>query len=323
MWLVLLLYALFASVFTASKLALASAEPFFLVGSRMLIAGSGMLVFQYFRDKQAFSLKKGSLWRILRLALFNIYLTNVFEFWGLKYLTSFKTCFIYSLSPFLSVLFSYLFFSEKLGMKKWLGLLVGFLGFIPILISKTTSEEISGTLWIFSWAELAVVIAVISSVYGWLLLKQVVTVDGLSPIIANGFSMTIGGIFALTHSFFTEDWNPVPVTDFWTFVECTLFLIIVSNSICYNLYGFLLKKFSATFISLAGLTTPIFAALFGWLIHDEVTSANFWVSFLIVFCGLFMFYREELKSTPLLESKWVQRTQSLVRFLKMRLREEN
>src|SRR5437016_8607486 len=115
MWLVLLLYALFASVFTASKLALTAAEPFFLVGSRMLLAGLGMLIFQYFRDKKAFVFKKAAIVHLLLLALFNIYLTNVFEFCGLKYLTSFKTCFIYSLSPFISAIVSSLFFSEKLG----------------------------------------------------------------------------------------------------------------------------------------------------------------------------------------------------------------
>lgn len=296
MFYVILLYALFASIFTASKQALEYAPPIFLVGTRMLLAGALMLAFEYFVQKRPISIKKGSWKKILGLALFNIYLTNIFEFWGLQYLTSFKTCFIYSLSPFLSALLSYIIFSEVLTKKKWMGLAVGFLGFLPILLSKTSDEQIAGELWGFSWAELAVVLAAIFSVYGWILLKQLVQEDGYSPFAANGLSMFIGGVAALSHSFVVEPWQPTPITNFLPFLECTLFLILISNCICYNLYGFLLKRFSATFMSFAGLTTPIFAALFGWAFHNEVPTVSFYLSFAIVFSGLFLFYQEELKS---------------------------
>lgn len=294
MWLVFLLYALFASVFTVSKSALEYSEPFFLVGVRMLLAGLFMLLYQYFKG-ESLVIKKRSWGKVLLLSFFAIYITNVFEFWGLQYLTSFKTCFIYSLSPFLSVFFSYLLFSETLSQKKWLGLLIGCIGFIPILLMQTTQEELAGHLWIFSWAELAIVAAVASAVYGWIVLKQLMQEEGLSPISANGFSMLIGGLCALIHSFIVEEWNPVPIHNFMPFFECTCFLILVSNCICYNLYGFLLKRFSATFMSFAGLTTALFTAIFGFIVHDEVTHPSFWLSFLIVCTGLVIFYQEELK----------------------------
>jgi drug/metabolite transporter (DMT)-like permease len=295
MFLVVLLYALFASVFTVSKQALIYAQPFFLVGIRMFFAGALMLIFQYCTKPQECIIKKGSLWRLVRLAIFNIYLTNVFEFWGLQYLTSFKTCFIYSLSPFVSAFLSYLIFSEVMTGKKWLGLLVGFSGFVPVLLNHTSKEDAAGQLWIFSWAELAVITAAICSVYGWILLRQLVRETGYSPFMANGLSMLMGGSIALIHSSFIEPWDPLPVTQFLPFIECTLFLIIVSNCVCYNLYGFLLKRFSATFMAFAGLTTPLFSALFGWIFHSEVPTSSFYVSLMIVSSGLLLFYQEELR----------------------------
>jgi len=302
MFYVVLLYAGFASVFTASKQALEYAPPFFLVGARMMLAAIFMLGFHFFVQKKPISIKKGSWKKLLGLALFNIYLTNVFEFWGLQYLTSFKTCFIYSLSPFLSALLSYFIFSEVMNTKKWTGLIVGFLGFLPILLSKTSQEEMAGDLWIFSWAELAVVVAVIASVYGWILLKQLVNDEGYSPFCANGLSMLIGGSLALAHSLITEDWAPTPIKGpILPFLEVTLFLILVSNCICYNLYGFLLKRFSATFMSFAGLTTALFSALFGWIFHSEVPTIHFYISFFIVFFGLYLFYQEELSKVPALQ----------------------
>lgn len=299
MFLVFLLYALFASVFTIGKVGLQHTEPFFFVGSRMVAAGVILLGYQFlFQRSTPISLKKNDLWYLFLLALTAIYMTNIFEFWGLQYLTSFKACFIYSLSPFVSALLSYWMLSETMSSKKWLGLLIGFIGFVPILLSQSAEEGETGHLGIFSWAEIALMIAAVASVYGWVVLRHLVKERGQSPIFCNGISMLIGGAAALAHSYAVEDWNPVPITGLSTYIECTLLLIIISNLIAYNLYGHLLKKFSATFLSFAGFTTPLFTALFGWLYLGEVVTWPFFASAAIVFCGLTLFYQEELQGAP-------------------------
>ena len=225
MYLVLLLYALFASVFTIGKTGLQHAEPLFLVGTRMMAARVIMLAYQFYFHRDQFKINN-SFWKLLRLAAFNIYLTNVFEFWGLKYLTSFKTCFIYSLSPFLSALFSYFIFTERMSMKKWLGLLIGFGGLLPILMNESTGEEQLGHIFFLSWAEIAVLGAAVSSVYGWILLKQVVKENGVAPFMANGISMFFGGGMALLQSYFMETWDPIPVTDYIPFSLNALFFLL-------------------------------------------------------------------------------------------------
>ncbi|MEI8365435.1 MAG: DMT family transporter [Parachlamydiaceae bacterium] len=294
---VLILYALFASVFTIGKTGLEYAQPLFLVGSRMLFAGVIMLAYTFFFRRKEFAIKKEHVWKIVCLALFNIYLTNAFEFWGLKYLTSFKTCFIYSLSPFVSALLSYWMFKDKMSIKKVCGLIIGFLGFLPILLNETSTEEQTGHIFFLSWAEMAVIAAACSAVYGWVLLKQLVQENGYSPWMMNGLSMTLGGGMALVHSLMVESWDPLPVTEMQPFLECTLLLVVISNFICYNVYGYLLRRYSATFVSFAGFVTPLFTALFGWYYLGETVTAPFYVSAAIVFVGLFMFYQEELKQS--------------------------
>lgn len=294
MFLVLILYALFASVFTLAKTALQYTEPFFLIGARMTFAGLLILGFLYFFRREKLSIKKEDILNFVLLGVLNIYLTNALEFWGMKFLTSFKTCFIYSLSPFASALISWWIFADKMSPKKWAGLLIGFLGFIPIFLYQTEEEAISGTLLNFSWAELAVAGAALSSVWGWILLKGLVYDKGYSPLLANGVAMSFGGLFALGHSFFVETWDPVPVTDTTMFLILGGALLVISNLLAYNLYGVLLKKFSATFMSLAGFTTPLFTALFGWFFLGETVATPFWISAAIVFSGLSLFYQEEL-----------------------------
>jgi drug/metabolite transporter (DMT)-like permease len=295
MFFVLLVYALFASVFTISKISLEYSQPYFLIGTRMALAGMILLSYQALFHRSQLSIKKSDLGRVFLLALVCIYLTNTLEFWGLKYLTSFKTCFIYSLSPFVSALLSYFIFSEMLTKRKWFGLLIGFSGFLPILLSQTHAEEEAGTLFLFSWAEIAVMLAAVFSVYGWILLKQLVKDNGYSFLTINGLSMLIGGVMALTHSRMTEEWTPVPVIEFLPFAACTLSLLLISNLISYNLYGWLLKRYSATFMSLAGLVTPIFSALYGWITLGEIVTWPFYISALVVSIGLTLFYQEELR----------------------------
>ena len=213
---IILLYAGFASVFTFSKLALGVSEPFFLIGSRMFLAGALLLGYLALTDRNALKLSRNALKLAFALGALNIYLTNAFEFWGLKYLTSFKTCFIYSLSPFASALLSYFLFSERMTNKKWLGLLIGFSGFIPLFVSHSEEELKAGTLFNLSWAEISVAMAALTSVYGWILLKQLVSEEKVPFLAANGYSMAIGGFIALIHSFATETWAPIPVTDYST-----------------------------------------------------------------------------------------------------------
>ncbi len=291
--LVFLLYALFASVFILGKWTLSYTSPLFLVGSRMAVAGLLILAFLALRKGALFPFKKRQIPQLILLGITSIYLVNVLEFWGLQYLTSFKTCFIYSISPFVSAILSYFIFSESLSKMKWLGLSLGFAGFIPILLESTPVEETVGQLWIFSWPEIAVTAAAILSCWGWILMRGLVKES--SPIAVNGWSMLIGGLVALFHSYSVEAWDPLPVLEWAPFLEGATALLLVSNLFAYNLYGYLLKKYTATFISFAGFTTPLFTALFGYFFLDEWITWPFALSYVIVYIGLRLFYREEVR----------------------------
>lgn len=303
MFFVLLLYAMFGSVFVTAKFGLQFTQPIFLVGSRMFLAGVILLAYQYWKHGERLQFNSRGWAKIFLLAICNIYLTNIFELWGLQFLSSSKTCLIYGLSPFLSALFAYLIFSEKVSWRKWLGLAIGCLGLLPSLLQDSGQEGLTGSIFGFSWAEIAVLLATVCSVFGWILLQQLVRDEGCSPLTANGLSMLIGGSVALLHSRLVETWDPYPFTQFIPFFEATVLLLVVSNLICYNLYGFLLKRYSATFMSFAGSTTPYFAALFGWIILGETITWTFFLSTVVVFGGLLIFYQEELRATSFVEAK--------------------
>jgi drug/metabolite transporter (DMT)-like permease len=297
MLLIVSLFATWSSVFTIGKMTVTHCPPLLLTSSRMILSGILIITYLLIRKKSFFKLKKKQILPIIILAILSMYLTNALEFWGLKHLSAGKTSFIYSLTPFFAALFSYIHFKEKMNLRKWGGMIIGFLGIIPAMYIKTGSENTTGGLGIFSWAELAIVGATLFSIYGWVLLRLLVKDSKLSPLVVNGSSMLLGGILALIHSLCVESWTPFPVTpDHMSgFIKGTLLMTFISNIVCYNVYGYLLKKYTATFLSFVGLLSPFFASLSEWVFLKQTPSWGILSSSLIVVFGLWIVYKEELK----------------------------
>lgn len=306
LFLVFLTFFIWSTTFTLGKTTLEFSPPIFLTGVRMFIGGLVILTFLAIAKRDALKIKKHQIFPLILLGISAVYLTNIFEFWGLQYLTAAKACFIYSLSPFLAALFSYFQFKEKVTSRKLLGLLVGFVGFVPVLLSQSGLEDLLGGFSFLSWAEIALIVATVTSVYGWILLRKLGKEDGMSPLMANGTSMCIGGLMALVHSVFADGWSPLPISNYFGFFQGVLMMIIISNLICYNLYGWLLKHYTATFLSFAGLLTPLFAAFFGWLVLGETVSWTFFLSVGIISLGLWLVYSEELRLGYIVKRKAAQ-----------------
>lgn len=305
--LMVFMFAAWSSIFSLGKLALIHSPPIFLTSARMLLAGCILLIYLFLKKREAFKLPLKQYLSIAVLAVFSIYLTNIFEFWGLQHLSAAKTSFIYSLSPFLSAFFSYIHFGERMNNRKWIGMLLGFTGFIPVFALQTGNEGLIGGLLGFSWAELAIVGATLCSVYGWVLLRLLVKDNSISPLMANGSSMLIGGIFALIHSFFIDSWNPLPIEKgFVGDVAIGLAIMtFISNILCYNLYGWMLKRYTATFLSFVGLLSPLFASLNGWVFLGEKPSWIICMSTAIVSLGLWIVYQAELKQGYIVKKEGV------------------
>lgn len=298
------MYAVWSTVFSLGKMALEVSPPLFLTGFRFLFAGLLFAGYLAIRNRAAFKITLKQFFLICALAIFGTYLTNALEFWSLQHLTAAKTCFIYSLCPFFSAFFSYIHFKEKMNLRKWLGLAIGFAGIIPVLSMQKGAEELISSLSFISWPELAMVGASICTVYGWILLRLILQ-SRVSILMANGTSMLIGGLMALIHSYLAESWSPLPVASshFGAFMQGVLVMILISNIFGFNLYGFLLKKFTATFLSFMGLLSPIFASLSSWIILNEPPSPIIFLSTAIVSMGAWLVYSAELRQGYILKTE--------------------
>ncbi len=265
----------------------------------VFIAGAILLAYQFVWLKEKIHVKRKHFWLYAQIIILGIYVAYITRFFGLKYLTSSKTAFLFNSAPFFTAIYSYIFFDDKMTKKQLIGLVIGFIGLIPILITHSPMEQQWGEFLFISWPEFAILCSVALHSYSWIIVRKLVRDKSHTPLLVNGITMFGGGLLALVTAPLIEGIQPIikPMDDIVTFAGWLAFVIIISNIICYNLYGHLLKQYSTTFLSFCGFLVPIFAAFYGWGLLNEQITWHFYASCAIVFVGLYLFYQDELKST--------------------------
>ncbi len=288
MFFIIALYALLAATFSLGWSVLHYVAPFFFIGLRMSVAGLLLLGYQWVSSGR-WQIKKKDYALFAGAILFHIYGAYITEFWALQFVSGAKTALIYNLSPFITALLAYWFLHEYLTPKKWLGLAIGIVGFIPTF----WANGLASSLWFFSWPELMLLVSVVAACIGWIIMKRLLR-RGYSPILVNGVAMLGGGLLSFITSAATESWSPLPVYAWWPMLWHMALLILLANVFYYNFYGHLLRRYTATFLSFAGFVTPLFTALYDWLFFGTRVGTSFFATTACVAVGLWLFYQDEM-----------------------------
>jgi len=312
--LVFALYALLASTFGLTKAALDYLGPSLLVAVRMVVASVFLLGYWRFFCRERQPLRWVHVPLFLATSFFHVFLSYVPEHWALEYMISAKACLAFNLSPFITAVFERYIFDRRLTSMQLGALVLGFVSFLPMLLSQVPAEQVGGNLWRISLPELSLLVAVVSASYGWILVKQLVVRHAYSPLLVNGVAMCCGGLLALMVSLLFEgaphmrgclsenvclpdsliigvfgpQWGGIASAAFYV-----VLLIVITNVLFYNLYAYLMRCYSATFLSLCGLMTPLFAAAFGLVMRGEWVTPTFFVALAGMAIALFLFCRDE------------------------------
>ena len=290
---IIVLYALLAFTFTLGKFALAYSEPLFLVAARMLIGGPLLLLAQALRPKTvSVDVSKRDIIDFIQVIFFHIYLSFIPEYWALTYVSSIKVNILYTTTPFVTILLSYLLYNEKLSVSQVMGTTLGFLSLLPLMLRG--GGECSGSLVSFSLPDLMLILSISSGAYAWFVIKRLMQ-RGYSLLVINGWAMLIGGVMSLFTWHYLNPFNQSPIYDFTPFLLSTLALVLVSNVIVYNLYGWLLTRYSLNIVSLAGFLSPLFGALYGKLLLGEDLGWQHLIAMGGITVGLYLFFHDELK----------------------------
>jgi drug/metabolite transporter (DMT)-like permease len=246
----------------------------------------------------------------------------LFKAYALKNMLTSKAAFLASLDPFVTALYAYLFWGERLTKKKIIGIVLGFTGTLILLISSSTGENALLVWSIFSYPEIAALLAMAIGRIGWMFVQQLLRKERYTPAEVNGLLMTISGILAFTTPFmwsglitilgvmpFLRAYLPVySLTDATAFLHLTigpstylpliffavLYTVLVGNVIGYTMYAGFLKRHTATFVSLAGFSVPLYVYFFSNILLGEPLTLNFLYASCVTFIGLLIFYQDEI-----------------------------
>lgn len=289
---VIVLYALLALTFPLAQYAVQFAHPVFLIAIRMLIAGMCLLSYHVFVNKH-FKIAQEDIILFFKVSFFHIYLSFIPEFWSLQYLSAIKVNVLYCMTPFVAAFLEYILLKKHLEKYKIWGIIIGTLGITPIIFSFNNCESLKECVYPFL-PEGILFVSIVSATYAWFLVKELLNKGYPLPFI-NGIAMISGGALSLlTYSLFYK--SSLAVVSYKPFFISTFALIILSNIIVYNLYGFLIKKHSITFIGLAGFLSPIFGVLYARFFFNQNISWHYILACGMISIGLWIFYQEEKKS---------------------------
>lgn len=293
-------FAIFASATTINKLILFQLPPLFFVGVRMI--SSALILLSYHAWKSSrFRLCtiKYDLKAILLISALTTFIPSILKAFALKNLNSSVATLIASLDPFVTAIYAYFLWKETINWRQLIGMIIAFLGVTFLIVSTAPIKNFAHTfLWI-SIPEIAAFVSMVIGRYGWILAQKVLHAERYTPSELNALLMFCGGSYALLSSALLENFSISAFPHNTKFFAIFAYSVTVANILGYNIFGWLLKKYPITFISLGGISVPLFVHLYGPVILGEPLSISFFGALALVALGTSIFVYNTKKKTKI------------------------
>jgi drug/metabolite transporter (DMT)-like permease len=220
---------------------------------------------------------------MLFLGVFQISLPYGLVFWAEQYISSGLSALLFATMPFFVVLFARVFADEKLTRPKVVGVVAAFVGLMLIFWKDITiSQSLTSDLPLFG--DLAMAVSSASCALASVVAKQ--HANEIDPA-ANVLVQTLTGAVALTSlGLVTESgsvFNLKPVA-----VLAILYLGVVGSALAFVGMYWLLKKTTATNVSLITFITPVLALFLGWLFLQEILDLNVGLGAILILAGVYL-----------------------------------
>ena len=246
---------------------------------RGIIAVFFLFLLTYIRKELIITIKKSQL-KFLILRIFGDVGCTIFFLTALINMELAAATAILQCLPLALTFSAALFLKEKVGIKRWLAIIIGFTG--VLIIIKPTSND-------FNYYSLLALLAVF-----FIVIRDIST-KKLDPSIPSTYVSFITAIsVTLTGLFFSlfQNWTLPTVEIVWGLSATALFLIvgILFNVMCMRIgeVGFVVP-FRYSII--------LFAIIYGAIFYNEIPDLPMiFGTFIIIVTGLYTFYRE--KSLP-------------------------
>ncbi|MEK7569332.1 MAG: DMT family transporter [Patescibacteria group bacterium] len=220
---------------------------------------------------------------------------NVFLFvLGLDHTTASIAVTMYASGPLVIAAFSLVILKEKISLKKWLGIFLGFIGVLFIVAAPLFGK---GSVWNGTLA-------------GNLTLVGAVLVFSLYSVLSRKYSreyspLTLTKYFIYTTivsqtlllSFHSGSLSLLKEISLTTWL-CVIYVAVGGTVLYYILYQYIIKKATAVMASMSFFLQPIAGIIWASLLLGEKITRPFFFGGLLVFLGMAVFFHEQYSSRP-------------------------
>jgi drug/metabolite transporter (DMT)-like permease len=204
-----------------------------------------------------------------------------FVYWGQQYIASGLASVLFSVMPFFVLFLSIWWLPEEsITFKKFIGVLIGFMGVLIIFWDQLTFS-VQNSLAIFGM--IAVLVGPLFAAFGTITAKKYT--KSLHPTVIVTFPILYTSISFFILSFIFER-SRQSVFDF-NAIFSIVYLALVGTAIAFVIYFWLLKNTSAVVMSMITFVTPPMALFWGWLLMGEHISIFLIIGMILIFVGIY------------------------------------
>ena len=267
---------LWSSAFITTKPIIDNSDPFSALAFRFFIVSVGFYLFCFYTKQSIIVKKKNLIESTLSGVLFHgIYLGGVFFSISIG-MPAGLAALIVTLQPILTNLLSGPILNEKVTIKQWIGILLGFIGSILVLgFDLGKSIPITGLL--------ATIVALIAITSSTIWQKKL---SNNMPLTVSNLYQAVGGCLfhVLIIIFFVE-----PYINFsLTFILAMSHQIFLVSFGAFTILMFLIKKNSASKTVSIFFLIPAVSALMAWFFLNETLTSIDILGFLITSIGVYI-----------------------------------
>jgi drug/metabolite transporter (DMT)-like permease len=245
------------------------------------IAGAGLLFWILSLFTKQESLHKGDLKKMALLAVFGVFVNQVFFIYGLSLTRPINSAIIMISNPIMVIVFTLIVLKERITILKISGLLLGIIGAVTLLLFKGNfefgSETITGDMLTLINASSWAVFVVMAKPY----MQKYKTVTVMKWIFLFGFIYMLPVGFNDIQTVQWQNWSG----DIWFGVS---FVVVATTFLAYLLNTYALKDLSPSVVSMYIYMQPFLATLFAVFLGKDTLTPTKILSAVFIIVGVYL-----------------------------------
>ena len=214
----------------------------------------------------------------------NLIGAQLFIYLAANYLTSGLMALIFGFSPLIAGLIGHVILrTQKLIALQWIGMAIAISGLSFVFADSADSK-------VNPWGVVLMLISMVSYISSIFWVKQINA--PLSPMSQATGSLMVSALGSLLLIPFIWQHVPTVMPGVKTMIGF-IFTMIMSSIVAMLCYFWLIRRLTASTVSLSNVMTPIIALILGAMLNNEHISMNAFIGIAVVMLGIVMYFWKE------------------------------